>query len=119
MPSRRGCGRRPHGDRLSLSRGARRHPEWSVSGFLGETPMGRSGLFVAMLSFPRIVLSLKQSTKPTQVQLSRGMGYETGAELKCEVGLKRGSLITRSGPRRTLLLARWGEKGHVKDRGCH
>ncbi len=29
------------------------------------------GLFVAMLSFPRTVLSLKQSTEPTQVHLDR------------------------------------------------
>ena len=29
--------------------------------------MGRPGLIVAMLSFPRTVLSLKQSTEPTQV----------------------------------------------------
>src|SRR5918994_491028 len=30
---------------------------------------GRPGLFVAMLSFPRTVLSLEQSTEPMQVQL--------------------------------------------------
>jgi len=29
--------------------------------------VGRLGLFVAMLSFPRTVLSLKQSTEPMQV----------------------------------------------------
>jgi hypothetical protein len=30
----------------------------------------KSGLFVALLSFPRTVLSLKQSTEPKQVQES-------------------------------------------------
>ncbi len=35
------------------------------------------GLFVAMLSFPRTVLSLKQSTEPTQVHIRRRLtlGY--------------------------------------------
>jgi hypothetical protein len=38
--------------------------------------VGRSGLFVAMFSFPRTVLSLKQSTEPTQVhfRVNRGIG---------------------------------------------
>jgi uncharacterized protein YyaL (SSP411 family) len=34
------------------------------------TVVGRSGSFVAIFSFPRTVLSLVQSTEPTQVQVA-------------------------------------------------